>query len=44
MSSAAGTDLVGLELEHSLGFTATPQGVADKRLFGSTRTARWFGL
>ena len=23
---------------------ATPQGVADKRLFGSTRTTRWFGL
>jgi sulfide:quinone oxidoreductase len=23
---------------------ATPQGVADKRLFGSSRKARWFGL
>jgi sulfide:quinone oxidoreductase len=23
---------------------ATPEGVANKRLFGSSRTARWFGL
>ena len=23
---------------------ATPQGVADKRVFGSSRTTRWFGL